>query len=287
MMLSFTKMQGLGNDFIFIAQKDNPHLSPAAFPALAKELSRRRFAVGADGIAYLSPCAQADFAMDIFNADGSAAPICGNALRCAGVYFCRHVKSAPPFFTVLTGAGLRRVYLCGADGITADMARAEFAPPLIPLTAGTPAVFDGNYLGVRLRVHAVNVGNPHAVVFTQHAESADLAALGSAICADGRFLQGVNAEFVKVVSPDVLRVRVFERGCGITLGCGSGACAAVAAAVRCGRCAVGHTVTVKLDGGEAKVLCAADGRLFLSGPACCVFDGTAELDDAKFKNTTE
>ena len=188
---------------------------------------------------------------------------------------------------MLTGAGLRRVYLCGADGITADMARAEFAPPLIPLTAGTPAVFDGNYLGVRLRVHAVNVGNPHAVVFTQHAESADLAALGSAICTDRRFLQGANAEFVKVVSPDVLRVRVFERGCGITLGCGSGACAAVAAAVRCGRCAVGHTVTVKLDGGEAKVLCAADGRLFLSGPACCVFDGTAELDDAKFKNTTE
>ena len=85
MMLSFTKMQGLGNDFIFIAQKNNPHLSPAALPALAKELSRRRFAVGADGIAYLSPCAQADFAMDIFNADGSAAPICGNALRCAGV----------------------------------------------------------------------------------------------------------------------------------------------------------------------------------------------------------
>ena len=206
MMLSFTKMQGLGNDFIFIAQKANPHLSPAALPALAKALARRRFAVGADGIAYLSPCAQADFAMDIFNADGSAAPICGNALRCAGVYFCRHVKSAPPFFTVLTGAGLRRVYLCGADGITADMARAEFAPPLIPLTAGTPAVFDGNYLGVRLRVHAVNVGNR-------------------------------------------------------------------------------HTVTVKLDGGEAKVLCAADGRLFLSGPACCVFDGTAELDDAKFKTT--
>ena len=225
--------------------------------------------------------------MDIFNADGSAAPICGNALRCAGVYFCRHVKSAPPFFTVLTGAGLRRVYLCGADGVTVDMAQAEFAPPLISLAADTPAVFEGNYLGVRLRVHAVNVGNPHAVVFTQHAESADLAALGSAICTDRRFLQGANAEFVKVVSPDVLRVRVFERGCGITLGCGSGACAAVAAAVRCGRCAVGHTVTVKLDGGEAKVLCAADGRLFLSGPACCVFDGTAELDDAKFKNTTE
>ena len=252
--MRFTKMQGLGNDYLYIYGQ-----APADAPALSRRLSDRHFGPGADGIIFISPSDCADFRMRIFNADGSEAEMCGNGIRCVGKYVYDRGLTDKTELLIETGAGLRRLRLRPENGrvvsVTAEMGRAAVTPGA-----------EGDL---------VDVGNPHLVRFVSDAEGAPLSTLGPALCAS--VPGGSNVEFVQVLGPDRLRMRVWERGSGITLACGTGACASAAAAVRRGLCKPMEPITVLLDGGALQITVGQQGELYMEGPAETVFEGEIEL----------
>lgn len=263
--LTFAKLHGLGNSYLFVyADRD-----PADPAALSVRLSDPRRGVGADGMIWILPSAVADFRMRVFNADGSEAAMCGNGIRCLGKYVYDRGLTARTELTVETPAGIRRLWLHTAGGrvasVTADMGRAAVC------AARTLTLPDGETITLR----RVSVGNPHAVLFRASMPNAALLRLGTALQTHPAFPGGVNVELVHLSAPATLRMRVFERGSGVTSACGTGACAAVAAAVADGVCASGADITVRLDGGELTVRAEPDGTLFLTGAAEEICEGTA------------
>lgn len=263
--MHFTKMQGLGNDYLYVYA---PALPPDA-AALAARLSDRHFGVGSDGMIWILPSETADCQMRIFNADGSEARMCGNGIRCVGKYVYEKGYVAKTTLTVETLSGIKALTLSVTDGrvdsVTVDMGAASVSAPRT-LTAAGQAV----------TVTPVSVGNPHTVVFTADAAAAPLTTLGAALERHEAFPGGVNVEFVQVLSPTALRMRVWERGSGITLACGTGACAGVAAAVAAGYCPPDTAVTVTLDGGDLQVQITPDGRAIMTGPAAFVCEGEVD-----------
>ncbi len=258
--MRFTKMHGLGNDFVIV---DGPVPEHAA--SLCAALCDRRLGVGADGVIFVSPSRKADCKMDIFNADGSVAGMCGNGVRCVGKYVYDRGMIRKDRLTVETLSGVKSLTLQiengRAVGAAVDMSpvRAEKESLILP---------DGIGVGI-----PVSAGNPHIVVFSDDAETAPLPLWGPAIEHDPRFPGGVNAEFVRVLSGTKLRMRVWERGCGITPACGTGACASVAAAVEKRLCPAGQRVEVILDGGSLFITADDDGSVVMEGPAATVFEG--------------
>ena len=263
--MKFTKMQGLGNDYLYVWGPP-----PAGVAELSVRLSDRHFGPGADGMIFIEPSAKADFRMRIFNADGSEAKMCGNGIRCVGKYVHDKGYTRKTRLTVETGAGLRSLTLHVEDGkVTAaavDMGMATVAPEK-PLKLS-----DGG-----VTCTPVDVGNPHAVLFVPDAEAAPLTTLGPVIEHHPAFPGGVNVEFVQVIDPHTLRMRVWERGSGVTMACGTGSCASVAAAVVKGFCPAGEPVAVRLDGGTLTVTVAADGAVRMMGPAEFVYEGDTEI----------
>ena len=262
--MRFTKMHGLGNDFVLIYGQ-----VPENAGSLCAALCDRRFGVGADGVIFLCASSVADCEMRIFNADGSEANMCGNGIRCAGkfLYDNGHVRKEQ--MTVETRSGVKKLTLRIENGavqsVTVDMGRAV-------MTQEGVTLFDGMGVGT-----AVSVGNPHLVLFTEDADAVPVSVFGPRIERDERFPGGVNAEFVQVLSPRKLRMRVWERGCGITMACGTGACASVFAAVKKGLCPVGEPVEVKLDGGSLFITMDETDNVTMEGPAVTVFSGEAAL----------
>ena len=267
MRLAFIKMHGLGNDFVVVDRRQG---GPALDEATLRAIADRRTGVGCDQLILLDASARADVAMRIFNPDGSEAGACGNATRCVAALEGGDV-------TVETTAGLLPCRGVG-DEIEVDMGPVRTAWDAIPL-----AEPDEDTARVDLAVGPLNgpaccnVGNPHATFFVVDADAIDLADLGPKIERHPRFPERVNVGVCAVEAPDRLRVRVWERGAGLTRACGSGACAALVAAVRRGyaeRCA-----TVRLDGGPLVVTWRADdGHVSMRGPTTRVFDGTLDLD---------
>jgi diaminopimelate epimerase len=242
-------MQGLGNDYLYVYGP-----VPEDAEALSRRLSDRHFGPGADGLIFMGPSAQADFSMRIFNADGSEAEMCGNGIRCVGKYLYDHGYTRKRVLVIETRAGLRQLTLHGeADkitGVSVEMGTAKTTPG----SAGD----------------LVDLGNPHLVLLVSDVGAVD-------ITTDGPKLEhsvpgGVNVEFVQVLAPNRLRMRVWERGSGVTLACGTGACAVLAAA--CLRGLTQRKARVELDGGELTVEWdEATGHVFMTGPAAFVFDG--------------
>ena len=265
--MHFTKMQGLGNDYLYVYA---PALPPDA-AALAVRLSDRHFGVGSDGMIWILPSETADCQMRIFNADGSEARMCGNGIRCVGKYVYEKGYVVKTALTVETLSGIKTLTLSVTDGrvdsVTVDMGAAAVSTPRT-LTAAGQAV----------TVTPVSVGNPHAVVFTADAAAAPLTTLGAALERHEAFPGGVNVEFVQVLSPTALRMRVWERGSGVTLACGTGACASVAAAVAAGYCPPDTPVTVTLDGGDLQVRLTPEGRAIMTGPAAFVCEGEVDTE---------
>ena len=262
--MHFTKMQGLGNDYLYV------YGEPKDPEALSRKLSDRHFGPGSDGMIWISPSAVADFRMRIFNADGSEAKMCGNGIRCVGKYVYEKGYTDKTKLTVETLAGIKTLELQAAygkvRGVTVDMGRALVSPELtVPLEKSD------------IRCTPVDMGNPHAVIFTADAESAPLETLGPEIGHHPAFPGGVNVEFVQVLEKNRLRMRVWERGSGVTLACGTGACASAAAAAAKGLCAYGESIGVVLDGGTLTVTVAADGQVRMNGPAEFVCEGDAYL----------
>ena len=262
--MRFTKMHGLGNDFLLVYGQ-----VPENAESLCAALCDRRFGVGADGVIFLCASSVADCEMRIFNADGSEAKMCGNGIRCAGRFLYDNGYVRKKQMTVETLSGVKKLTLRVENGavrsIVVDMGRAVMTQEGVTLS-------DGMGVGT-----AVSVGNPHLVLFTEDADAAPVSVFGPRIERDERFPDGVNVEFMQVLSPHKLRMRVWERGCGITMACGTGACASVFAAVKKGLCPVGEPVEVKLDGGSLFITADETDHITMEGPAVTVFSGEMAL----------
>ena len=254
--MHFTKMQGLGNDYLYIYADSVPENAAD----LSIRLSDRHFGPGADGLIFIGPSDKADFRMRIFNADGSEAKMCGNGIRCVGKYVWDKGLTDRTDLVIETGAGPRRLHLHSEGGTVASVT-AEMGKALVEPRA------EGAFF--------VNVGNPHLVLFVDDAETAPLLTEGPAL--SGSVPGDVNVEFVQVLGPNRLRMRVWERGSGVTLACGTGACAAAAAAVSRGSCEAGTPVEVRLDGGSLRITVGADGAVGMEGPAEFVYEGEIAL----------
>ena len=263
--MKFTKMHGLGNDYLYVFGE-----VPQDIATLSQTLSDRHFGAGSDGMIYIVPSKIADFQMRIFNADGSEAMMCGNGIRCVGKYVYDKGYTDKTKLTVETLAGVKTLQLHLSAGrvktVTVAMGTAK-AEPERTLTID----------GKQYNYTPVDVRNPHAVLFTENVDAVPLETLGKAIEHHPDFPDGVNVEFVQVLGRSRLRMRVWERGSGVTLACGTGACASTAAAAARGLVSYGESVSVVLDGGTLTVTVSPDGRVKMSGPAEFVYEGDTEL----------
>ena len=263
MMFHFTKMQGLGNDYLYVFGE-----VPETIVDLCQKLSDRHFGAGSDGMIFIFPSSVADFQMRIFNADGSEAKMCGNGIRCVGKYVYDKGYTDKTHLTVETLSGVKTLDLRVLGGkvktVSVDMGSAQTGDEIsLPIDKKT------------IVCTPVSVGNPHAVVFVENAETAPVKTLGAQIEHAPVFPGGVNVEFVQVLSPTELRMRVWERGSGVTMACGTGACASVAAAVKKGFCPSDTPIFVRLDGGTLEIVVSQNGQVTMTGPAEFVYEGDA------------
>lgn len=275
--IPFTKMQGAGNDYVYINGFDQQVHSPGE---LAKKISDRHFGVGSDGLVLILPSAKADVRMRMFNADGTEAEMCGNASRCVGKYVYERGLVKKNIVRLETLAGIKILHLDIEHGevlaVTVDMGEPVLRPEAIPVLA---AAGKNRCVGEEIEIDgeawkftAVSMGNPHAVVFLKGVDELDLPALGPKFENSPLFPQRINTEFVEVLSSSRIRMRVWERGAGETLACGTGACAAVVACVLNGL--TDRKVHVELKGGELVVFWdGADNRVYMTGDARIVFTG--------------
>ncbi|MBQ4113566.1 MAG: diaminopimelate epimerase [Clostridia bacterium] len=267
--MPFTKMQGLGNDYIYIDCFRTPADTLPDPAKLSARLSPRRTSVGADGLVLILPSDKATARMRMFNADGSEGLMCGNAIRCVGKYLCERGLISPDAreITVETASGIKELSLSVRDGkvdtVSVDMGVAEVSDEIVVETGGK-----------QYHVIPVSVGNPHWVCLADDLCEVDVESEGARL--SSAVEGGVNVEFVERIDENTLRMRVFERGSGVTLACGTGACASVAAAVSRGICPVNTPVTVLLDGGALTVILGEGGTLLMIGGAEFVFDGVWE-----------
>lgn len=262
--MQFAKMQGLGNDFMLVYSQVPGNVSP-----LCRRLCDRHFGIGADGVIFLSPSRVADARMRIFNADGSEAKMCGNGIRCVAKYLYDKGLVRQETMTVETLSGVKALKLSvekdRVRSVSVDMGAACLEQAKVPLSED---------MGSGM---LISVGNPHLVIFSDTVEDLPLSLWGPRIESDPRFPDGVNVEFVQVLSPEKLRMRVWERGCGVTLACGTGACAAAFAAVQAGLCPAGRPIEVVLDGGSLHITVDAEGGVSMAGAAVTVFEGAMDL----------
>lgn len=277
--IKFTKMQGIGNDYVYIncfnQTVDNPS-------QLAIKMSPRRFSVGADGVILICPSNVADAKMRMFNLDGSEGKMCGNGIRCVGKYIYDNGIVAKDTVTVETLSGIKTLKIEAADGkaqtVTVDMGAPELAPQKIPTknVAGDKIVdMPIDVAGKKYNITAVSMGNPHAVVFCDEIDSLPLEVIGPDFENHPIFPEKVNTEFIRVIDKNVLQMRVWERGSGETFACGTGACAAAVAAVLNGYCEKNCEITVHLVGGDLFIT-YTDDTVFMRGGATTVFDGEYE-----------
>ncbi len=263
--MHFTKMHGLGNDYLYVYGT-----VPENIAQLSRKLSRRHFGAGSDGMIYISPSDIADFQMRVFNADGSEAKMCGNGIRCVGKYVYDKGYTDKTHLKIETLSGIRYLdlQLVGGKVKTAAVQMGTAMPE-----QERTLVLDGAHICYT----PVSVGNPHAVVFVDDAETVPLTELGPKIERHKAFPDGVNAEFVQVLSENELRMRVWERGSGITMACGTGACASAMAAVAKGYCDYNIPIYVRLDGGTLQIVIAPDNTVTMTGPAETVYEGEVSI----------
>ena len=277
--IKFTKMHGIGNDYVYINCFDQRVESPNE---LAIKMSPRRFSVGADGVILICPSSVADAKMRMFNLDGSEGKMCGNGVRCVGKFVYDSGIAHKETITVETLSGIKTLKITDKDGfadtITVDMGKAEFAPEKIPAIADCESIIDTAITvnGEDYNITAVSMGNPHAVTFCDEIDSLNLEKIGPHFEHHEMFPEQVNTEFIRVINDKTLQMRVWERGSGETFACGTGACAAAVAAVVNGYCKHDEEITVHLVGGDLFITYASDGTVFMRGGATKVFDGIYE-----------
>jgi diaminopimelate epimerase len=277
--MQFTKMQGIGNDYIYINCFQETVRDPAA---LSVRLSDRHFGVGSDGVILIEPSKIADCKMDMYNADGSRGLMCGNGIRCVGKYVYERGIVRKDVLTVETLSGIKTLRLTVDKGkvseLEVDMGKPILKPEEIPAhfpgnqAVNVPLTVDGR----EYRVTCVSMGNPHCVVFVDDTERFPIAQIGPKFEHHPAFPERVNTEFVQVLGKREIRMRVWERGSGETLACGTGACASAVACMLNGKTERG--VLIHLLGGDLKIRWnEVSGSVFMKGPAEFSFDGTVEI----------
>lgn len=279
-MLTFSKMHGIGNDYIYINCFQETVTDPEK---LSIFLSDVRFGVGSDGLVLILPSEVADFRMRIFNADGSEAMMCGNATRCIGKYVYDMGMTDKTEISLETNSGIKYLTLYpGADNkiesVKVDMGKAILVPKDIPVNSdldrfiAQPVTVDGKEYAMT----CVSMGNPHAIVFLPDVDSLDLEKIGPSFEHHPLFPDRVNTEFVRVIDDHTLQMRVWERGSGETFACGTGTCATVVAAVLNGYCKKEEEILVHLRGGDLRIIYHEDETVTMIGPATYVFEGKME-----------
>lgn len=282
--MKFTKMEGLGNDYVYINCFEEKVENPSE---ISVKVSDRHFGIGSDGLILIKPSEIADFTMEMYNADGSQSEMCGNGIRCVGKYVYDYGLTDKEDITVETLAGIKYLKLFVKDGkvekVTVNMGAPILEPKEVPVLAdalpeGMDKVVDYpiNVGGKEYRTTCVSMGNPHSVVFVEDTDTFPLEEVGPLFENNVFFPRRVNAEFVQIVDRTYAKMRVWERGSGETLACGTGTCASVVAAILNGL--TEDEVTVRLLGGELVIRWDRDENVvYMTGPARVVFDGEIEL----------
>ena len=274
--MKFTKMQGLGNDYVYVNCLKEKIADP---PELARRISDRHFGVGSDGLIMINPSDKADFEMEMYNADGSRAEMCGNGIRCVGKYVYDYGLTDKTQISVETLAGIKHLDLTVENGkvtlVKVDMGQPVFEPDRIPVKAEGSMVVDEplEVDGKEYRMTCISMGNPHAVIFVdQDVRELPLEEIGPSFENHERFPKRINTEFVRVIDRHTAQMRVWERGSGETLACGTGTCAAAAACVLNGL--TEDEVTVHLLGGDLYIKWdRKKNTIYMTGPAEIVFEG--------------
>ena len=276
-MIRFTKMHGAGNDYIYINVIDS---CPANLPELSNEMSDRHKGVGSDGVVLIMPSDKADFRMRMFNADGSEGEMCGNASRCVAKYVYDKGLTSKRKITLETLAGIKVLEITKVVDekvreVKVDMGEPSFAPENIP-TKSNCEVIDmpiSTSLGT-LNLTAVGTGNPHCVVIMDSVSDLDIDSIGPEIQNNELFPRKANIEFVRIINRNEIEMRVYERGSGETMACGTGACASVVATSRLGL--TDRRATVHLKGGDLQIHWAENNHVYMTGEAATVFEGEYE-----------
>lgn len=282
-MLKFTKMHGIGNDYVYVNCFKETVSDPEK---LSIFVSDRHFGVGSDGLVLIMPSDKADFRMRMFNADGSEGMMCGNATRCIGKYVYDNGMTDKTDITLETKSGIKRLKLFVKDGkvetVLVDMGKAIIKPADIPVRSELDTFISQKIAvnGKEETVTCVSMGNPHCVLFTDTpVDTIELEKIGPYFENHELFPERINTEFANVLDDHTVKMRVWERGSGETWACGTGACAAAVAACLNGYCKQGEEITLKLRGGDLTITYNEDGTVLMRGPAAKVFDG--ELDETQ------
>lgn len=281
--MKFTKMHGLGNDYVYVncfeEKIDNP-------PAVARFVSDRHFGIGSDGLIMINPSKTADFEMEMYNADGSRGEMCGNGIRCVAKYVYDYGLTDKTQISVETLGGIKYLDLTVEDGkvslVKVDMGKPELEADLIPIISEREQVIDEpiEVDGKEYHMTGVSMGNPHAVIYVDDVKGLDLEKIGPKFENHERFPKRINTEFVHCIDRQTVEMRVWERGSGETLACGTGACAVDVSSIL--NNLTDTQVTVKLLGGDLQIEWDREkDRVFMTGPATVVFDGVIDITEIK------
>lgn len=281
--MKFTKMHGLGNDYVYVncfeEKIDNP-------PVVARFVSDRHFGIGSDGLIMINPSKTADFEMEMYNADGSRGEMCGNGIRCVAKYVYDYGLTDKTQISVETLGGIKYLDLTVEDGkvslVKVDMGKPELEADLIPIISEREQVIDEpiEVDGKEYHMTGVSMGNPHAVIYVDDVKGLDLEKIGPKFENHERFPKRINTEFVHCIDRQTVEMRVWERGSGETLACGTGACAVAVSSIL--NNLTDTQVTVKLLGGDLQIEWDREkDRVFMTGPATVVFDGVIDITEIK------
>lgn len=282
--LRFSKMHGIGNDYIYINCFEEKVENPEKISIF---VSDRHKGIGSDGLVLILPSEKADFRMRIFNADGSEAMMCGNATRCIGKYVFDKGMTGKTELTLETNSGIKYLKLFPVNGkveaVEVDMGQAILQPKKIPVISEKEAFISEPVTigGTEYKITCVSMGNPHAIVYFDSIKNLELESIGPLFENNKLFPDRINTEFIKVENSKFLNMRVWERGSGETLACGTGACASVVASVLNGYCSKGEEVTVRLKGGDLNIIWNKNGNVIMKGPADFICDGEIDISHIK------
>lgn len=281
--MKFTKMQGLGNDYVYVNCFEEKIENP---PAVARYVSDRHFGIGSDGLIMINPSEVADFEMEMYNADGSRGEMCGNGIRCVAKYVYDYRLTDKTQISVETLGGIKYLDLTVEDGkvvlVKVDMGKPVLKSDLIPIISENEKVIDEpiEVDGQVYHMTGVSMGNPHTVIYVDDVKNLDLEKIGPKFENHERFPKRINTEFVHCIDRNTVEMRVWERGSGETLACGTGACAVAVASIL--NNLTDTRVTVKLLGGDLQIEWdQKKNHVFMTGPAKVVFDGVIDITEIK------